>query len=118
MRDLATVGGGTYEQGTYLPFTPKDGFAVAFNGGVKATVGQVTLGWLERWLKAVPTEFEASFVGTWADGDTHDLSTVVYLDAVRYIRNRDEAIAFGVAQRQLAIWDFAAGESITLPQEA
>lgn len=108
LADLADHGGGTYEAGTYLPFTPRDGYAVAFIGGVKVSSRGCTLAVLERWLKAVATEHEASFVGTWLDGD------MVYVDAVRYIRSRDEAIAFGIEQHQLAIWDFAAGAAIKL----
>lgn len=106
LTDLVARGGGTYEQGTYLPFTPRDGFAVAFRGGVKLSSRGCTMAALERWLKAVATEFEASFVGTWLDGDT------VYIDAVRYIRSPREAIAFGIEQQQLAIYDFAAGEAV------
>ena len=119
LRDLAFDGGGTYESGSYLPFRPSDGYSVAFEGGVKVPSRVVTIEFLTTWLKAVATEFESSFVGTWMDQDAHgERGGTVYIDAVRYIRSRDEAIAFGIAQHQIAIWDFAAGEAITLPKEA
>lgn len=118
LHDLAFNGGGTYESGSYLPFSPSDGYSVAFEGGVKVPSRVVTIGFLTTWLKAVATEFSASFVGTWLDDAGDDAGGTVYIDAVRYIRSRDEAIAFGIAQHQIAIWDFAAGEAITLPKEA
>jgi len=107
LADIAEQGGGTYESGTYLPFTPTDGFAVGI-GGIRLPEATVTAAELTRWLRAVVTEYEASFVGTWRDGG------LVYIDAVRYIRDLPTALDVARVFRQKAIFDFSTKSSIAL----
>ena len=109
LADLANTGGGTYESGTLLPFTPKVGFAVGL-GGVHFPASMVTAKLLVQYAKAVTTEHEASFVGTWLD------KGIVYIDAVVYYGShaRRTAIEQGREAGQQAIFDFSTGEDITL----
>lgn len=109
--DLARDGGGTYNRDDLSPFRPIAGYAVAV-GGVELAYGGVTgdvLGWA---ADAVASEFSTHLVGTWLDDG------IVYIDAVRHIRNRETAIKLGQDAGQQAIYDFATGESITLGQES
>jgi hypothetical protein len=108
----AENGGATFEGRTLLPFTPADGFAVAV-GGVRYPAAQLdanTLGWL---AKAVTSEYETTYAGTWVEGST------AYVDAVRYFAadKRGDAKAAGRYYGQKAIFDFGAGESIYLDEE-
>jgi K+-transporting ATPase A subunit len=111
--DLASNGGGTYGNSTLLPFKPPAGYAVGIGGLVMpaecATPSMVL--WAFRQVsREHPT---ASFIGTWLDNG------VVYIDAVEYFATtrRPSAMLRGMECGQKAIFDFAAGEAITLPEE-
>lgn len=109
--DLANTGGGTYERGTLLPFKPDDGYAVGV-GGLHLPSDMVTVDAVAWAMKAVGSEFDTSYVGTWlGNGDG-----LVYFDAVSYYGpdRRAEAIAAGSENGQQAIYDFAAKRSISL----
>lgn len=108
LADLVSSGGGTYEQGTLLPFTPRDGFAVGL-GGIHLPMAVVTADAVMWACKAVASEHEASLVGTWL----HD--GLVYFDAVRYYAagRRDDAMRDGWLGDQQAIYDFAAREAVS-----
>lgn len=107
----AEHGGGTFEQGTFLPFEPKSGYAVAI-GGARVSA-EADLQVVRMLLHVVPQEYEASFVGTWLEGGT------LFIDAVRYFAadRREAALLAGYQAGQQAIYDFAAGESIYLGEE-
>ena len=102
-------GGGTFHAETCIPFEPIAGYAVAVGGVILDPAITGSFRFRNAW-KHVASEFMTLFVGTWLDGDN------LYVDAVRYFGPewRDEAIALGREHNQLAIYDFAAGESITL----
>jgi hypothetical protein len=53
---------------------------------------------------------ESCYVGIWHEGDK------VYFDLSEYIGTRTQAIQLGKARNQLAIWDIAAGEAISLKE--
>ena len=105
LADLAQDGGGTYEAETYLPFRPTSGFAVGIGGArIPAAAYDIqTAYWL---LRAVSTEYEANYVGTWLDGG------MVHVDAVRYIRDLSSAVVLARAMGQEAIYDF--GDRISI----
>ena len=103
----AQHGGGTFEAGTYLPFAPEYGFAVAL-GGVKMAAQDATIEALARWLPRVANEWNTSFVGTWLRDN------ILHVDAVVYIRDLTFALQVAREHRQLAIYDFATKASITL----
>jgi hypothetical protein len=110
---IANNGGGTFERDTLLPFTPKVGYAVGL-GGVKlpaAVVEAETLTWISR---VVAGEHGTSYWGAWVDGN------VIHFDAVQYFgpERRSAALLAGYQHDQQAIYDFAAGESIYLGEEA
>lgn len=109
MADLANDGGGTYQAGTFLPFRPESGFAVAI-GGVTLPAVACTEESLRWALWAVGSEFMTSFVGTWLNEGT------VYVDGVTYFNGsrRDDAIDAGREHGQLAIYDYATKEAISL----
>lgn len=112
LADTVQNGGGTYHAGTsrpFAPFTPGDGYAVAI-GGVQMAPATTGAAELVRWANYVTGRYEARFVGTWLDGD------VLYVDAVRYFPRPERAAALklGREMAQLAIFDFAANDSITL----
>lgn len=97
-------GGGTYEVGTYLPFTPADGFAVGI-GGIEVAASAVSVETLRKWVKQVAGEWMTSYVGTWLFGDS------LHIDGVVYVRDEDIARAIAIKQGQQAIWSFA-GRSV------
>ena len=106
--DFTTVhGGGTFEGRTMLPFTPRDGYAVAI-GGMTFKATDVTPDVLAWACRAVTGEWDTAFAGTWVDDG------VFYIDAVQYVSNRDRAMALGREHAQKAIYDFEAQEVITL----
>lgn len=111
LADLANTGGGTYQQGTFLPFRPDNGFAVSLQGGLKLPWETVTPSMVMWAMRQVSREYpSASYVGTWLDNG------VVYIDPVAYFgpERREAAIKAGRAHDQLAIYDFGAKEAITL----
>lgn len=106
--DRTTVmGGGTFEGRTMLPFEPRDGYAVAV-GGVTIKADEVTPDVLAWSARAVVGEWDTAFVGTWVE------KGVMYIDAVQYVSDRERAMALGREHQQLAIYDFAEQEVITL----
>lgn len=111
----ATVdqGGGTFWAETCQPFNPEGGYAVAVGGVILDPAITGVLRLRNAW-RHVASAFMTSLVGTWLDGDN------LYVDAVLYYPawQREEAIAAGRFHNQLAIYDFDAGESITLSTEA
>ncbi len=110
LADLAENGGGTYERGTLLPFRPDDGYAVGV-GGIHLPANIFTaeaVGWS---TKAVGSEYDTSYVGTWQEGNT------VYIDAVVYIKDRTEAMLRGMQEWQTAIYSFAEAKSIFLDEQ-
>jgi hypothetical protein len=109
LSDLVNNGGGTYQQGTLLPFSPDKGYAVAI-GGVKLPADCATVSMVEWALRQVAREFFTSYVGTWLD------EGVVYCDAVVYFANDqfERACAAGREAGQKAIYDFGQKVSVTL----
>lgn len=102
LADLANDGGGTYERSTFIPFRPKDGYAVGV-GGAKFPASGFTIevaGWLG---KACAEEYDELFFGTWLDGET------VHIDAVRYFAagSFDEAHLLALKLQQAAFYSFA-----------
>lgn len=110
----ATVrdGGGTFESGTLLPFTPDHGFAVGM-GGVSTPATMATIGWFAQVTRRVTEEWGESFIGTWYNHEDER----VYVDAVRYVAD-DLAYALDLARqtRQLAIYDFGSKSTIDVEQ--
>lgn len=104
-------GGGTFERGTLLPFTPASGFAVA-EGGIAIPASAVDQTTFRGLANAVAGEFDRKFVGTWLNGGTMHIDAVVYFSADR----REAAIAAGRNWGQEAIYDFAAQDSIYLDE--
>lgn len=107
--DLALHGGGTYERGTLLPFTPSSGFAVGI-GGIHLpvdVVGPQNLAWA---AKCAASEYETAYVGTWLD------EGIVYFDGVLYFSHLDGARAIACARfyGQKAIYDFATKEAVNV----
>lgn len=109
--DLAENGGGTYEQGTLLPFRPTTGFAVAVGGVTIAASAPLSV--LGMLCRTVAGEYGESFVGTWLDGGT------ISIDAVRYFAGdqRASALLLGYQTGQKAIYDFGLQEDIVLGEE-
>jgi len=107
LTDLAMNGGGTYEAKTLIPFTPCHGWAVG-QAGIHLPARDVTVATIAWATKAVSSEYETSFVGTWLDGG------VVYFDAVHYVVAVDRATSLGIEYGQKAIFDFARQEAVTL----
>lgn len=114
--DLATNGGGTYSRygAVILPFRPKSGYAVAYDGVTipyrPAEPGHG--GQIEFLLRKIAKEHDAGEVGTWLDGDT------VYIDAVYYFMPGDAgyraAIEYAWNLGQKAIYDFEQRRSILI----
>jgi hypothetical protein len=111
MATTVDQGGGTFWT-TGEPFAPSSGYAVAIGGVIldPETTGAFRL---RRAFRTVSRDYGASFVGTWLDDGQ------LYVDSVRFYGPdyRDLAIADGREHNQLAIFDFAAGESIALVNE-
>lgn len=104
---VAENGGGTFDAATLAPFSPADGYAVGMAIGTVAY--QPIAAQLTDTMIRVAREWDASYVGAWIDDDGR-----AAIDPVIYVRDRDRAIALGRANRQRAIWDFAAGAVIPL----
>ena len=101
-------GGGTFYPNSD-PFTAPSGYAVGI-GGISldpATTGPFRL---RHAFRKVHHDFGGSLVGTWLDGDK------LYVDAVAWFPAGERVTAIAAARiyNQLAIYDFAAGESIIL----
>lgn len=109
MADLAEHGGGTYERGTLLPFTPTEGFAVVV-GGIHLPEKDVTEEAVEWAMRSVAGEFLTAYVGTWVS------EGVVYFDAVRYFAADRYlgALAAGEEAGQKAIFDFTDNKAVYL----
>lgn len=107
LADIANSGGGTYETGTLIPFRPTEGYAVGL-GGIKLNTSLATADGILWATRHAAAEYGTSFVGTWLDGDT------VHIDAVIYFTDKASAVLAGIRARQLAIYDFAAGEAINI----
>lgn len=104
-------GGCTFEARTLLPFTPSVGYAVGIGGAKLPSmhVGPELLTWL---AKAVASEYETVYAGTWLDNG------IVYIDAVKYFGAGEDVRAIACARfyGQAALYDFAAGESIIIDE--
>lgn len=107
LADLVANGGGTYEGKTLLPFTPTTGFAVGI-GGIHLPADTVTAEAVVWAMKAVASEYETAFVGTWLDDG------IVYFDAVHYVVALDRAMRLGQQAGQKAIYSFATKEALPL----
>lgn len=107
--DLVENGGGTYEQGTLLPFRPTSGYAVGI-GGIHLPATAVTPEAVVWAMKAAASEYATYYVGTWLN------DAVVYFDAVLYFgpERREAAMQAGRDAGQMAIYSFAETEALTL----
>ena len=96
-------GGGTFTRNG-CPVTPESGYAVALEGQRYAEFPQVgpALELLSR------VSYSAEYFGTWYD------SGRLYVEPCEIIADRESAVRIGRERGQLAIYDFAAGEVITL----
>ena len=106
--DLVEHGGGTYEPRTLLPFEPTDGYAVGV-GGVTIPEAGCTSDVLAWAARAVAGEYITSYVGTWLNDG------VVYIDAVRYVKDLNRAFVIGQGASQRAVYGFAEKEAIEVP---
>lgn len=90
---------------------PVTGYAVALPGLEETHPAGDALELAARigaYVDAHAAELAGRYVGAWVDGGT------VYLDTVEVLEERAAAELAGIAARQLAIFDLAAGEEIRL----
>lgn len=83
------------------------GYAVGMADGTAATTRDATD--LDRLARHIAKEWYSSFVGTWLDDDGS-----VHVDPVVYVIDRESAESLARDNHQIAIYDYAAGESIEL----
>jgi hypothetical protein len=104
-------GGGTFDALNDLPFAPKDGYAVAVANGFEGPATHFMAEHMGTYGRHVAGEFGTPWYGTWLD------SGRLYIDPVRYIRDRAEAMQVARDKGQKAIFDFALGVAVITASE-
>jgi hypothetical protein len=120
-RGASLVEDGTYElipgwigsarTWTANPIRETSGYEVAFRtvfpGDNSATGDYRDWGAMATWAG------NGARIGAWTDPDTG----VTWIDYTIHVANREHAIELGREFHQLAIWDWAAGETISIDDE-
>jgi len=97
--------GGTFDRKMFASVLFTDGYLVATRAVAHAHVQKADVAWFRRvW------PHRGSLVGTWIDPAT----SVVWIDVVTHTPFLGVARAIGSINGEIAIWDCARGESITL----
>lgn len=111
--DTLMTGGGTYDLVEVERVSPATGYAVALDGGWTVFLGDYSDQMLDHAAHMVNDAvaygrltMTVPYIGTWIDGDT------LYIDRVIIMDSKEDALARARHERQLAIYDFATGESI------
>lgn len=65
--------------------------------------------WIPSWIEIVRRMSPGAFLGAWRDEKGY-----LFIDGNRWYPDKDEALAAGKANNQIAIFDCAAGDSIYL----
>lgn len=106
--------GATLYPDTLTQYNEPAGYGVALKapGVVLDNPDQLTPIAMEAYLARCETYFEDpdNFFGLWIDSE--DMK--VYLDVVTLVADKDDGIALGRAEDQIAIWDFENQEEIRL----
>ena len=106
--------GGTFRADDLSPVTPDTGYAVAVShlgtgNGSLLSPGQLR----DRLvLDALGHFSRVPYIGTWIER-TGWGNDVCYIDRVVIVPDRESALIVGRAFGERAIWDFAAGESVS-----
>lgn len=105
---ILAAGGATLEGSTLAPVAPTRGYAVGLAPDTARILEVVdaTDQALRAALEEVAATYRAPYVGAWVDGGR------IHLDPVEIVTRRRAALALGRARRQLAVYDFATGESV------
>jgi len=108
---------GTYSVQPGVP-VPTTGYVVALAG-----LGQTFTDWesfwggvegpLWQWVRKARelAAWHNGYLGSWTDPDTG----MIYLDVVRVLQSRAEALELAESTGELAIWDLAASDAIFTP---
>lgn len=106
---------------TYHPLTgkePKDGFAVSIFPDRSWATDARELSWsdVEGYVLKNRDLFgdRSNFLGAWHDPETHR----VYMDVSRVVRSSREAASLAQKYDQIAYFDLARGESVTVNRNA
>ena len=108
LADILAAGGATLDGSTLDPVAPARGYAVglALDTAVTLDASTATDAALRAALAQVVADYRPPYVGAWVDGGR------IHLDPVAIVARRRAALALGKATRQLAVYDFATGESV------
>lgn len=99
-------GGGTFDPHSLEPVDMSSGYFVSRDGvGMEIPEEQFEEGIVSGWLANVK-QAAGDFIGTWVDEGK------VYLDLTRWFEDLDEALKFGKANNQIAVWDIENGEAV------
>lgn len=110
-KQTLTSGGATMSLNTEIPTT---GFFAAFQQFEKVVDGipseHELIECLTEYVKqnAEILALHHVMIGSWVNEEK------IYLDVVQHFTDREQAIAFGIQEKQLAIYDIDNQESITL----
>ena len=102
-------GGATIKSRTLNPITPKRGYAVgattetAIRLPITATETTIRQALFLIWYR-----FGTRHLGAWVDGDT------IHLDPTTIVRTKRDALRLGRENRQMAIYNLAKGQTITI----
>jgi len=102
-------GGATIKSRTFTPITPKRGYAVgattetAIRLPITATETTIRQALFLIWYR-----FGTRHLGAWVDGDT------IHLDPTTIVRTKRDAMRLGRENRQIAIYNLAKGQTITI----
>lgn len=105
----ASVPDGTYRASsdTLEPIERSSGFYVAL-AGLERTAERATPETVKRYASEHSAFLQSAFLGVWSD------SGKTYLDVSVWVPSIDDAIAIGLQNRQLAIWDCANAQALRL----
>ena len=102
-------GGATIAARTLTPITPKRGYAVgattdtAIRLPITATDTDIAQALFLIWV-----QYGTRHLGAWVDGDT------IHLDPTTIVRSKRDALALGRENRQMAIYNLATHQTITI----
>jgi hypothetical protein len=108
LADILAAGGATLDGSTLAPVAPTSGYAVGMLPGTAVTLDAATVtdAAIRAALARIVTAYDAPYVGAWVEGGR------IHLDPVEIVTRRAAALTLGRLRMQLAIYDFAAGESV------